>query len=170
MFPRLATRLSVIHGWGVFALEDIPVGDLVLPIDDSRVVTPECPLDEACGEFPYHCDYLANNETVLFRPPERHINHHCVPNVYVRTIIGKRFVFALQAIASGEEITFDYCINGYGDTLWKCNCGSPDCRKLIHSDFFHLPTSLQLKYMQYLDIWYMDEFGSKVEDLLKSAR
>ena len=54
-------------------------------------------------------------------------------------------LFALQSITAGEEITYDYCINGSGDTLWERRCGSACCRILMHSDFFHLPL---------FDIWY----------------
>ena len=101
--------------------------------------------------------------------PERHINHSCDPNVFVRTINGVRYVFALRSIAVNEETTYDYCINGYGDTLWECRCGSARCRKLIHSDFFHLPLTLQLEYLPLLDDWYVAEYREQVEQLLNSA-
>jgi hypothetical protein len=79
-------------------------------------------------------------------------------------------VFALRPISAGEEVTADYCINGFGDTLWQCNCGSARCRKNIHSDFFHLPYELQVEYLPLLDSWYIEEYKEKIQDLLKKSR
>ena len=164
---KVTVRESSIHGAGVFALEDILKGEMILAIDDSRIVTPELPLDASHGEFEYHCDYLAGGTVVLMRYPERHINHSCDPNTFVRTVLGTRYVFALKPIDAGEEVTYDYCINGFGDTLWQCNCGSARCRKNIHSDFFHLPYNLQVEYLPLLDHWYVEEFRHQVQELLE---
>jgi uncharacterized protein len=166
MPPRVTVQPSRIHGEGVFATVPFPLGAVVLRIDDTRAVTAEAPLDPALGEFDHHCDYLGHRGTVLMRWPERHINHSCDPNTYVRTLAGQRYVFALRPIAAGAEITYDYCINGYGDTLWDCDCGAARCRRRIHSDFFHLPRALQVEYLPLLDTWYVEEFREDVERLL----
>jgi len=164
---KVVVRQSSINGKGVFALKDIARGELVLAIDDARLVTDESPLDASKGELEYHCDYLADGKVVLMPFPERHINHSCDPNTYVKTLLGVRYVFALRPIRAGEEVTYDYCINGFGDTLWQCNCGSARCRKTIHSDFFHLPYELQVEYLPLLDDWYIEEYKDKVQELLK---
>ncbi|RPJ21522.1 MAG: SET domain-containing protein-lysine N-methyltransferase [Chloroflexi bacterium] len=164
---KVTVKQSSINGMGVFALENISNGELILAIDDSRIVTPELPLIESKDEFEYHCDYLAGRKVVLMQLPERHINHSCNPNTFVKTILGVRYVFALRPIPVGEEVTYDYCINGIGDTLWKCNCGSARCREDIHSDFFHLPYDLQVEYLPLLDSWYIEEYKEKVQKLLE---
>ena len=156
---------SIIQGQGVFATLDIPKGDVVLKIDDSRVVTEDNPLRPENGEYEHHCDYLAGGKVVLMQPPECYINHSCNPNTYVKTVDGIRKVFALCNIRSGEEITYDYCINGFDNVVWTCNCGSPCCRHTIHSDFFHLPLDLQLEYLPLLDSWYVEEYREQVEEL-----
>jgi uncharacterized protein len=166
---KVFLQTSSINGAGVFAAVDIPPGAPILKIDDSRVVTAENPLRPEAGEYERHCDYLAGGKVVLMQLPERHINHSCDPNSFVRTLNGGRYVLALHAIRAGEEITYDYCINGFGDTLWECQCGSARCRKLIHSDFFHLPHALQVEYLPLLDNWYVEEYWEKVEQLLISA-
>ena len=158
---------SSINGFGVFSLRSIARGQMILAIDDSRVVTDDLPLDASKGELEYHCDYLAGGKVVLMQFPERHINHSCDPNTFVRTILKTRYVFALRPIVAGEEITYDYCINGFGDTLWECNCGSTRCRKTIHSDFFHLPRELQVEYLPLLDSWYIEEYEENVQHLLE---
>jgi hypothetical protein len=164
---NVVVKESPMNGLGVFALENISKGEMLVVIDDSRVVTDEFPLDAFAGEFEYHCDYLADGRVVLMQFPERHINHSCDPNTFVKTILEIRYVFALRPIALAEEITYDYCINGFGDTLWECNCGSPRCRKNIHSDFFHLPYDLQVEYLPLLDSWYIEEYKEKVQKLLE---
>ena len=169
MISNITLKESAIQGIGMFALHDIHKGYPILKIDDSRLVTAENPLRESEGEYERHCDYLTGGKVVLMQSPERHINHSCSPNTFVKTIHGVRYVFALSDIASGEEITYDYCINGSGDTLWQCSCGSPRCRKEIPSVFFPLPRELQLEYLTLLDDWYLEEYQVQVEALLRSA-
>lgn len=164
---KVIVKESAINGLGAFALQNLAKGEMILAIDDARVVTPELPLMASKGELEYHCDYLAGGKVVLMQVPERHINHGCDPNTFVRTLLGVRYVFALRSIAPGEEITYDYCINGFGDVLWKCNCGSPRCRKTIHSDFFHLPDELQVEYLPLLDDWYIEEYKEGVRKLVE---
>ena len=162
---RVYTAESPIHGTGVFSSARLSPGYVVLRIDDSRVVTDAEPLDPARGEFEHHCDYLADGVVVLMRRPERSINHRCDPNTYIRTIAGDRYVVALREIAPGEEITYDYCINGEGDTQWECACGSPACRKLLLSGFFYLPVEVQARYLALLEDWFVAEHREEVDAL-----
>lgn len=156
---------SRIHGIGVFAMRDFVEGEVILPIDDSRVVDDDHPLRPTLGEYNYHCDYLAGGKTVLMRSPERHINSCCDPNTYVKTIDGVRTVVARKPIASGEEITYDYIIDCHGGIEWQCNCGSQRCRGTIVSGFFALPVELQLEYLPLLNQWFIDEHLESVEEL-----
>jgi hypothetical protein len=141
-------------------------GDIVLRIDDSRVVTSADPLDPAKGEFDHHCDYLAGGKVVVMQPPERFINHRCDPNTFVRTIAGARYVVALREIRPGDEITYDYCVNGDGDTEWDCSCGSPSCRRRHYSGFFHLPDDVQARYLALLEDWFVAEHAQSIAELL----
>jgi uncharacterized protein len=163
--PHVYTSVSPIHGTGVFAADHLRPGEIVLKIDDSRVVTDADPLDPEKGEQEHHCDYLAGGKVVLMQPPERFINHGCDPNAYTRTIAGVRYVIALREIHPGDEITYDYCINGDGDTEWSCSCGSPNCRKRHLSGFFHLPEGVQVRYLALLDDWFIGEHRGEVEVL-----
>ena len=156
-------RASRIDGQGVFAETSFLEGQTILEIDDSRVVDERNPLGP--GDDSRHCDYLARGTVVLMQPPERYINHCCQPSTYVKTVDGKRLVIALRNIAAGEEITYDYCINSGGDTVWNCHCGAERCRHTIHSDFFHLPLELQLEYLPLLDDWFREERAVEVQRL-----
>ena len=155
MASSVDVNRSAIDGLGVFAKKPFREGEIVLAIDDSRIVDETHPL--AKDEDARHCDYLANGKVVLMQLPERHINHSCDPNTYVKTVNGKRLVIALRDIRHHEEISYDYCINSSGDTVWNCHCGAARCRHEIHSDFFHLPIELQREYLPLLDGWFLEE-------------
>jgi len=161
----VAVRSSPIEGVGVFAARAFTRGEVVLAIDDSHIVDSRNPIPP--GEDERHCDYLQGGKTILMQIPERYINHCCDPNVYVQTVNGIRLVLALKPIATGEEIAYDYCVNGYGDVVWNCNCGASRCRRIIHSDFFHLPLELQREYLPLLDDWFRRERASEIEKLEK---
>lgn len=164
----VAVRPSAVEGLGVFAARPFSRGAVILVIDDSRVVDDHDPL--GAGDDPRHCDYLEAGKIVLMQPPERHINHACDPNAYVKTCRGRRLVIALRDIQCGEEITYDYCINGGGDTVWSCHCGAARCRREIHSDFFHLPVELQREYLPLLDDWFRRERSEDIERLESQPR
>lgn len=161
---KVRVKPSEIQGYGAFAVVNIRKGEPVLRIDDSRVVTGDDPLRPEIGEHEYHCDYLVDGKIVLMQPPECHINHSCESNTFVKSIHRVRYVFALCDISAGEEIN---CINGFGDTVWECSCGSPRCLKTIHSDFFHLPLERQIEYLPLLDDWYTEAYKDKIELLLR---
>ena len=161
---------SRIHELGVFATRDFAQDEILLAIDDTRVVDDEHPLRTEFGEYSYHCDYLAGGRTVLMRSPERYINSCCDPNTFVKTIHGIRYVVARRPIRSGEEITYDYIIDCHGGIVWQCSCGSRRCRGTIVSSFFELPVELQLEYLPLLNPWFVDEHRSKVDALRKLSR
>ena len=162
-FGDVIVRPSPIQGLGVFAARDFRAGEVIFDTSELRLVTDEHPLGE--GEEERHCDWLADGRQVLLPEPARYINHSCDPNVFVRTIDGIRHVLALRDIRTGEEITYDYCVNGYGDVVWHCNCGADRCRGTIHSDFFHLPLDLQWQYLPLLDEWFRKERSEDIEKL-----
>jgi uncharacterized protein len=166
---RVHTAESPIHGTGVFSSASFSPGEIILKIDDSRIVTDADPLDPAKGEFEHHCDYLAGGMVVLMQYPERFINHRCDPNTYVRTIAGDRYVIALREIRPGDEITYDYCLNSDGDTAWDCSCGSPECRRHHLSGFFHLPVDVQARYLALLEDWFVAEHQEEVEALKRKV-
>jgi len=162
MQPAVIVAESEIQGLGVFATADFASGDVILAIDDSYVVDDEHPVPP--GEE-RHCDYLERGKTVWMQAPERHINHSCHPNTYVLTRDGVRYVLARRAIRAGSEITYDYCVNSSGDTVWQCHCGVARCRREIHSDFFHLPLDLQKEYLPLLDDWFREERAVEIAEL-----
>ena len=156
---------SRVPGFGLFAARDFAEGEVLVRMNDSRVIDAEHPLRPDLGEIKYHLDYLKGGTVILNGYPERHINSSCDPNTYVRTRDGLRLVIARRPIKAGEEITYDYIINCHNGGVWRCNCGSPLCRGMIVSSFFELPLELQLEYLPLLDEWFIEEHPEEVEAL-----
>jgi len=167
LMSDLRVLSSPINGLGVFTGRPFRKGEALLAIDDSRIVDEEHPLSP--GDDPRHCDYLAQKKVVLMQVPERHINHSCDPNSYVKTANGSRLVLALRDIPAGEEVTYDYCINSDGETVWTCHCGATRCRQQIHSDYFHLPVELQREYLPLLDDWFREEKAVRLKRLARQS-
>src|SRR3989344_5601869 len=77
----------------------------------------------------------------------------------------KGHILAMKDIKSGEEIVYDYAING--DYSWgaECRCGSKRCRKIVNPNFWELPVERQREYLPYLDDWFVEKYKNKVEAL-----
>jgi hypothetical protein len=160
----VAVRPSEIEGLGVFALRLIRAEEVILEIDDSRIVDDEYPL--RLGEDDRHCDYLADGRVVLMGVPERHINHSCDPNSFVRTMDHVRVVAARRNVRPGEEITNDYAINAAGGEPWCCRCGAERCRGgETWADYFTLPRPLQQEYRPLLDDGFVREHRERLKGL-----
>ena len=65
----------------------------------------------------------------------RFINHSCDPNCETQKwlVRGELAIglFALTDVKAGEELTFDYNFERYGDKPMRCYCGTAKCRKFI---------------------------------------
>jgi hypothetical protein len=162
---NIIVKPSFTHGKGVFANREFKKDEVILDIDDTHIAKDESQLTQYQKENV--CDWLPD-KIVLMQSPERYINHSCNPNSYIKTISGIRKVLAMGHIKRGEEITYDYSINGDNDGTFKCHCGSGNCRGTYQGDFFKLPRKLQLKYLPYLETWFIQKHKHKIAKL-KSA-
>jgi hypothetical protein len=160
-FGDVIVKPSPIHGLGIFAARDFRAGEVIFDTSELRVITDEHSLRD--GEQQHHCDWLADGRQILLPEPARYINHSCEPTAWkqYRNVV-RRCASAFRDIRAGEEITHDYCIDGFGDAVWQCNCGSERCRNIIHGDFFELPLHLQMEYLPYLSELYKRVFREKL--------
>lgn len=147
------------RGRGVFASKNFMQGDVICRVT-GRVV-----LDvDALKMSRYalnHMSAVSLHEWILVDPPMKYINHSCEPNVYEKD----GFVLAMRQISSGDELFFDYSINGVSNVdTWKmkCKCGNVSCRGVIYGDFFRLKNDLQKRYLPFLDSWFVKEFSDKL--------
>ncbi|HEX7815299.1 SET domain-containing protein [Dyella sp.] len=146
MTRRIVARRSPIHGNGVFAVEPIAKGDLVIEYKGTLMSNDEA--DELYGDggetghtflFTLNDDYIidANRKGNT----ARWINHSCDPNC--QALIeesdsgnprkDKVIIEAIRKIKPGEELTYDYGIvldmphTARLKKIWACRCGSPKC-------------------------------------------
>ncbi len=150
----IEVRNSPIQGLGVFALRAFAPGEYIRTIRIVREITGEAPLREELGERADHCDY-PDGKVVLLDFPDRHLNHSCDPNAWVRYDEESCALFARRAIAAGEEITCDYNINITDGSSWPCRCGAARCRGETIGDFFKLPAEIQREYRPLLAGWFV---------------
>lgn len=150
-FNQLRTRKkqlkfakSPIHDWGLYAMEFIPAGDMVIEYVGEVV------RQQVADEREKQYERQGNFSTYLFRVDDdlvvdathkgniaRLMNHCCTPNCNAKilTLNGeKRIVlFAKTPIRAGEELTYDYKFQSSADDedAIPCLCGSPGCRRFL---------------------------------------
>ena len=137
---RIQVRRSGVHGKGVFALQDIAEGEVII-----EYVGEVISWDEAQRRHPH--DPAQPNHTFYFHVDEDHvidanvggnaarwINHSCAPNCWADEQDGRIFITALRDIAAGEELNYDYGLiidERYTKKLkmeYACRCGAASCR------------------------------------------
>ncbi|QBK04003.1 SET domain-containing protein [Hylemonella gracilis] len=138
---RIQVRRSGVHGKGVFALQDIARGEMIIEYVGEIINW-----KEALRRHPH--DPKDPNHTFYFHVDEDHvidakvggnasrwINHSCNPNCEAdETDEGRVFIKALRKIKAGEELNYDYGLiidEPYTKKLkaeYPCWCGNKNCR------------------------------------------
>ncbi len=160
--PAVEIKPSSIEGLGVFAARRFAAGDLIRRINVVREISVDAPLREDLGERFEHQSY-PDDRVVLIGPPDRHVNHSCDPNAYVRYEGDAVYTVARRDIEGGEEITYDYVINTAGGNTWPCHCGASRCRGESLGDFFELPEEIQREYRPLLAPWFVERHRRRLE-------
>ena len=140
--PWHTVRRSPLHGNGVFAARDIPVGTRIIEYIGVHI-TPE-QADErhpVNPDDPFHTFYFALSGGMVIDGGNggndaRWVNHSCVPNCETEeNTDGTRvYVVALRNIARDEELFYDYGlvlddkITKKLKTEYRCLCGHDSCR------------------------------------------
>lgn len=122
--PKIEVRESSIEGLGVFAVERIERGEVILEWNPKRLTDEDIKNFSDLERQKYL--YKENGKLCLQQEPERYVNHSCDPN---SSVVGRSDV-ALRDIEPGEEITSDYFSQGFGFAPDKfiCTCNSSKCR------------------------------------------
>ena len=149
-YEQLAIQESAIEGNGLFATEDLPSNMVVIRLAGRLVSSPE--LASLIGEAKAdpsaaYVDTLTIYEDVhLVLPPATKVhfgNHSCDPNMWH---VGPYDISTRRRVAAGEELTIDYGTqSGASGFSMTCDCGSPQCRRVISSNDWRLPY-LQERY------------------------
>jgi SET domain-containing protein len=138
---KVYSKNSEIQGKGVFANDDIKKGELV-GIFKGRIIP------DTKGNLAKYGDYLLPvdyRNAILVGNVFKFTNHSCNPSCGVKDGVK---IIALKEIPKGEEITIDYDTIEY---IWKmkCNCGSPNCRKMTRG-YKYLSKKLKEKYSGFI--------------------
>src|SRR5256885_13112377 len=126
-------RRSKIHGWGVYATEQIPKNTRIIDYAGEKISSQESLKREARYIKRGHiwCFKLTNRSVIdagVGGNVARFINHACKPNCYIDIKDGRIWIRAARTIRRGEELTYDYNTDGEG--LIQCRC-RPDCQRLL---------------------------------------
>ena len=151
--PLTEVRASPIHGWGLFAMADIPEGQIVA-VKGGHIVT-RAQLREIMPQLgPVEIQIDDDLFIAPVTPEERegsmlYTNHSCSPNLGIR---GSVIFIALRDIAGGEELTHDWCMTDDDDYSMACQCGSPTCRRTLTGKDWQKP-NLQRRYAGYFSAY-----------------
>ena len=130
---RLIVRSSAIHAAGVFTLERILNGTLVVEYTGTRMKHDDA--DNLYKERPY--TYLFGvgdgSHVVDGYSMAMYLNHSCAPNCETEEDEDERvWIRAIRDIEAGEELVYDYFLyDGEGDA--PCTCGAEKCRGTMYS-------------------------------------
>eukprot|EP01084_Bolivina_argentea_P101440 181868_1 len=130
-------------GWGLFASANISKGKFVIEyigeIIDSIEVRNRL-RNKYFGSKKFFILSIGGGNLIdatVKGSKARFMNHSCKPNCSTQkwNVLGKRCIgfFAIKNINKGEELTFDYQFQRYGEDLHPCYCGEKNCRKFLGS-------------------------------------
>jgi hypothetical protein len=131
--PKTEVRESKIHGRGLFAIAAI-AKDKIVAVKGGHIVDRKT-LREKITPLLGPVEIQIDDD--LFIAPvtddERelsmlYLNHSCDPNLGVR---GEITFVTIRDIRAGEELTHDWAMTDDDDYSVECNCGAPDCRKIL---------------------------------------
>jgi histone-lysine N-methyltransferase SETD1 len=139
---RLKFAKSAIHDWGLFALENIDLNDMVIEYVGEIVRQHVADVREKRYErMGIGSSYMfrLDNEYIIDATTRgnlaRFINHSCDPNCCAKVIRvdeeKKVVIYALKPIMVGEELTYDYKFP-FEDEKIACHCGSVNCKKWLN--------------------------------------
>lgn len=134
-------KSSLVHGEGVFAKQTIPKGTRIFEYAGERVQKVNLAADLTKGLT--SLIYVMNLNEIYAVDGERggndsrFINHSCDPNCEVLYFNDTPYIYAIQEIQEGEELSFDYKYGSEADVeltaeqkkeWFPCNCGAAKCR------------------------------------------
>jgi len=129
----LKNKRSETNYYGLFCNQDLP-SNTIIARTGGKVLN-------SVKDIPKTDRYATLiDENIYLAPPDYgnlgnlcFINHSCNSNM---ARIGGLILIAKRKILKGEELTLDYAplIATVSNWSMECNCGSPNCRKVITGD------------------------------------
>jgi len=137
---RIQVRRSGVHGKGVYALQTLTKGEVVVEYVGELITWKEALRrhpsnpDDPNHTFFFHLDDAHVIDAGVGGNAARWINHACKPNCEADEVDGRVFIKALRTIEPGEELFYDYGLtidDKYTQKLkreYACRCGARKCR------------------------------------------
>ena len=152
--PKTEKRVSGIEGRGLFAREAISKGEVVV-VKGGYVMTREQRDEVGRRLGPAEIQITEALFIGPVTPEEReggmmHLNHSCEPNLGLQ---GQIAFVAMRDVSADEELTFDYAMTDDESYEMECNCGAPNCRRVITGHDW-MKVELQRKYDGYFS-WFI---------------
>ena len=153
LHPSIIIKNSGIQGKGLFASADIKAGEVTwrqgpdekrYHLDTIRSWPSE--KQEKFWRYAYQVGdgWHHGPESGVVTDPADYMNHSCDPNTW---FVDDGLMVARRDIKKGEEITYDYATSETAETfVLPCNCGVPNCRKVVRGADYMTNRSLQGQY------------------------
>jgi PhzF family phenazine biosynthesis protein len=137
--PACIARNSPVHGQGVFAGRELHAGERIIEYTGERIEWEEAiRRSEASGGPVNHTFFfsLADGRVIdggCGGNESRLINHSCEPNCESFEEDGQVFIYAMQDIPAGAELSYSYPLIYEGrhtaaiKRAFACRCGAPSC-------------------------------------------
>lgn len=134
-YKLLATN-SNVHGKGLFAMEDIPEGEIIIEYTGEWITTMEAEKREIENDkkgitYILYYDKKHQIDGSVGGNESRYINHSCDPNCEFYRKGGRAYVKTKKMVRVGEELSFDYAFDK-DDRQEKCFCKSKKCRGVMN--------------------------------------
>ena len=159
--PKVEKRPSGVDGTGLFARRPISKGETVV-VKGGYVMTQaeRDAVSQSLGpaEIQIGDDLFIGPRTASERDGGMmHLNHSCEPNVGSSSSL---ISLSWAQPPSAEELSFDYAMtDDEPDIDMQCNCGAPDCRRVITGLDWKRP-ELQRRYEGYFSAYLQHKIAT----------
>ena len=152
--PKTEVRESKIHGRGLFAKASIAKDDVVA-VKGGHIVDRKTLREKITPRLgPVEIQIDDDLFVAPVNDQERELsmlysNHSCDPNLGMR---GEITFVVMRDIRAGEELTHDWATTDDDDYSVECQCGAPNCRKILTGKDWQRP-ELHARYAGYFSAY-----------------
>lgn len=136
--PVTVTFFTGSRGWGLKSKSDLKSGDFIVEyigeVLNRAMVQERLKKAQETSVTSFYFLTLEGNLIIDASKKSNHarfINHSCKPNCETQkwTVNGETRIgiFAIEDIAKGTELTFDYRLDSWGNEKRRCLCGAANC-------------------------------------------
>jgi ribosomal protein S18 acetylase RimI-like enzyme len=152
-------REAGAKGLGVYARRPFVAGEFIFRRRYGRQVS-AAGIDSLPEEARRHICELGFDTFAVLEPPGCYLNHACDPNAMRHGVV----VFAWRDIQLGEEITVNYRLNAFDDSIFECCCGSANCTGAVVNSFFGMTDARQRRYLPHAPGFIRKEWRERQRD------